>query len=135
VFSSPDGLTGWEYHGIVVPRGLPGRGAGPSSTADIHLNVLNHSYDRVYLCARSAEIGMQRQCRPRPGPTPGGWDSGGIASPGAAAFADGTVAVGYAAENSPSGGRNRGIGLALAGHPLGPFVKQAALAVGESVIA
>lgn len=77
VFSSPDGLTKWQYHGIVVPR-------GPA----------------------------------------GGWDSGGIASPGAAAAKDGSVIVGYAAENSPSGGRNRGIGIAIASHPLGPFVKQ-----------
>lgn len=76
VFSSPDGMTGWQYHGIVVPRGPKG-----------------------------------------------GWDAGGIASPGAAVAADGTVIVGYAAENSPAGGINRGIGVALAGHPLGPFTK------------
>ena len=54
----------------------------------------------------------------------GGWDGGGIASPGAAVAADGSVIVGYAAENSPAGGRNRGIGVAIAKHPLGPFVKQ-----------
>eukprot|EP01047_Picozoa_sp_COSAG01_P124757 COSAG01_NODE_53768_length_336_cov_7.974684_1_plen_71_part_01 len=54
----------------------------------------------------------------------GSWDAGGIASPGAAAAADGTVILGYAAENSPSGGINRGIGVAIAKHPLGPFVKQ-----------
>lgn len=55
---------------------------------------------------------------------PGGWDAGGIASPGAAVTADGAVIVGYAAENSASGGINRGIGIAIASHPLGPFVKQ-----------
>jgi hypothetical protein len=67
VFSSPDGKTGWQYHGIVIPR-------GPA----------------------------------------GGWDGGGIASPGAAVTTDGRVLVGYAAENSPSGGINRGIGVATA---------------------
>jgi hypothetical protein len=76
VFSSADGMTGWQYHGIVVGRGKPGD-----------------------------------------------WDGGGIASPGAASAADGTVIVGYAAENSPSGGINRGIGIATADHPLGPFTK------------
>jgi hypothetical protein len=55
----------------------------------------------------------------------GGWDGGGIASPGAAVTEDGHVIVGYAAENSPSGGINRGIGVAIAEHPLGPFVKSA----------
>ena len=40
----------------------------------------------------------------------GGWDGGGIASPGAAVSHDGSVIVGYAAENSPAGGINRGIG-------------------------
>jgi hypothetical protein len=54
----------------------------------------------------------------------GGWDGGGIASPGAAVAADGSVIVGYAAEQSPAGGINRGIGVAIAKHPLGPFVKQ-----------
>jgi len=53
----------------------------------------------------------------------GSWDGGGIASPGAAVAADGSVLVGYAAENSPAGGRNRGVGLARAAHPLGPFIK------------
>ena len=76
VFSSPDGRTGWRYHGIVVPR-------GPA----------------------------------------GGWDGGGIASPGAAVTEEGRVIVGYAAEKSASGGINRGIGIAIADHPLGPFVK------------
>ena len=57
---------------------------------------------------------------------PGAWDSDGIASPGAAVAADGvTVLVGYAGEHSPSGGNNRGIGLATAPHPLGPFTKSA----------
>ena len=79
VYSSPNGLTGWKYHGIVVPR-------GPA----------------------------------------GSMDSGGVASPGAAVAPDGSVLLGYAAEASPSGGINRGIGLAIAPHPLGPFVKQAA---------
>ena len=48
-FSSPDGFTGWQYHGIVVPRGKPGS-----------------------------------------------WDGAGIASPGAAVAADGTVLIGWA---------------------------------------
>eukprot|EP01047_Picozoa_sp_COSAG01_P022221 COSAG01_NODE_1313_length_10770_cov_14.047887_7_plen_228_part_00 len=69
-----------------------------------------------YLC-RGSQIVVAR------GPA-GSWDAGGIASPGAAAAADGTVILGYAAENSPSGGINRGIGVAIAKHPLGPFVKQ-----------
>ena len=57
VYSSPDGKTQWEYHGIVIPRGVTG-----------------------------------------------GWDGGGIASPGAAVGSDGvTVLVGYAGENSPRG--------------------------------
>lgn len=78
VYSSPDGKSRWEYHGIVIPRGAAG-----------------------------------------------GWDGGGIASPGAAVGSDGTsVLVGYAAEASPAGGINRGIGVAIARHPLGPFVKQ-----------
>jgi hypothetical protein len=76
VFSSPDGKTGWTYHGVVVPRGKAG-----------------------------------------------GWDAGGIASPGAAVAADGTVLVGFAAEQSADGGVDRAIGLATAVHPLGPFVK------------
>ena len=54
----------------------------------------------------------------------GGWDGGGIASPGAAVSHDGSVIVGYAAENSPAGGINRGIGVAISSHPLGPFAKQ-----------
>lgn len=53
----------------------------------------------------------------------GGWDSGGIASPGAAVAPDGSVFVGFVAENSPRGGHNRGIGMAIAPHPLGPFTK------------
>lgn len=76
VYSSPDGLTRWQYHGIVIPR-------GPA----------------------------------------GDWDSNGIASPGAAVAADGTVLVGYAACNNPAGRRIRGIGVAVAPHPLGPFRK------------
>lgn len=51
----------------------------------------------------------------------GSWDGGGIASPGAAVADDGSVLLGYAAENSPAGGNNRGIGLAIAAHPLGPI--------------
>ena len=54
----------------------------------------------------------------------GGWDGGGLASPGAAVATDGSVVVGYAAEKSPAGGINRGIAVAIAPHPLGPFVKQ-----------
>eukprot|EP00937_MAST-01D_sp_MAST-1D-sp2_P005452 g5452.t1 len=76
VFSSADGKTGWQYHGIVVPRGQPGE-----------------------------------------------WDGGGVASPGAAAVAGGSVLVAYAAEKDPTGGINRGIGVSRAPHPLGPFVK------------
>eukprot|EP00947_MAST-08B_sp_MAST-8B-sp1_P000881 g881.t1 len=82
IFSSADGRTGWQYHGIIVPRGRPGA-----------------------------------------------WDGGGVASPGAAAVPatdDGHpagVVVGYAAEHSPSGGINRGIGVARAPHPLGPYTK------------
>ena len=34
------------------------------------------------------------------------------------------MVVGYAAETSPRGGINRGIGVAIAKHPLGPFTKQ-----------
>ena len=64
VFSSPDGRSGWQYHGIVIPRGKNGS-----------------------------------------------WDGGGIASPGAATAKDGTVIVGYAGEQSPAGGINRGIGV------------------------
>jgi hypothetical protein len=45
---------------------------------------------------------------------PGSWDGAGIASPGAASTADGTVLVGYCGENAPTGGINRGIGLASA---------------------
>ena len=97
VFSSDDGITGWAYHGIVVPRG----------------------------------------------PFPG-WDGGGVASPGAAAAPNGDVVVGFVGEKDKSGGypvpssllprmnpapnsiggNNRGIGLATAPHPLGPFTKQ-----------
>ena len=77
VFSSADGVTGWQYHGIVVPK-------GPA----------------------------------------GSWHSAGIASPGAAVAADGTVLIGWCGENSPGGGINRGIGLSVAPHPLGPFTKQ-----------
>ena len=55
----------------------------------------------------------------------GSWDGAGIASPGAASTADGTVLVGYCGENNPTGGINRGIGLASAPHPLGPFTKHA----------
>jgi hypothetical protein len=80
VFSSPDGRTAWQYHGIVIPR-------GPA----------------------------------------GSWDGGGIASPGVAVADDGSVIVGYAGENSPSGGINRGIGVAISRHPLGPFAKSKAL--------
>jgi len=70
VFSSADGRTGWQYHGIVVPK-------GPA----------------------------------------GSWHSAGIASPGAAVAADGTVLIGWCGENSPGGGINRGIGLSVAPHP------------------
>ena len=54
----------------------------------------------------------------------GAWDVGGIASPGAAVVLSGTVVVGFCGEDSPSGGINRGIGIAVASHPLGPFVKR-----------
>ena len=53
----------------------------------------------------------------------GDWDGAGIASPGAAVAADGTVIIGWAGENSPSGGINRQIGTSTAPHPLGPFTK------------
>ena len=52
-----------------------------------------------------------------------GWDGNGIASPGAAVAADGTVLVGYAACSNQTGRRVRGIGVAVAPHPLGPFRK------------
>jgi hypothetical protein len=55
----------------------------------------------------------------------GSWDGAGIASPGAAVAVDGTVLVGWAGENAPEGGRNRGIGISTAAHPLGPFTKLA----------
>ena len=77
-FSSDDGVGGWRYHGIVVPRGAAGE-----------------------------------------------WDAGGVASPGAAVAPDGSVLVGYAAEPRDGGAGNRGIGIARAPHPLGPFVKSA----------
>ena len=54
---------------------------------------------------------------------PGGWDAGGVASPGAAVSVDGTVLVGYAAESQADGGTARAIGFATAHHPLGPFTK------------
>lgn len=85
VFSSADGVTDWQYHGIVVHR-------GPA----------------------------------------GAWDAGGIASPGVTVAADGTVLLGYAAEPKDGGAGNRGIGVATASHPLGPFTKEeqpAALAI------
>jgi hypothetical protein len=59
----------------------------------------------------------------RRGPT-GNWDAGGVASPGVAIADDGTVLVGYAAESNSDGHLGtRGIGLASAPHPLGPFTK------------
>ena len=83
--------------------------------ADI-VNFTDHFYPNSY----SSEIGAfsspngKSEWRyhgivvPR-GHVKGGWDSGGVASPGAAvSLADGAVIVGYAAENSPTGGRNRG---------------------------
>ena len=55
----------------------------------------------------------------------GAWDGGGVASPGAAIAGDGaTVLLGYTAERSSDGGKNRGIGVASAPHPLGPFRKR-----------
>jgi hypothetical protein len=117
VFSSSDGMTGWVYHGVSV-----------SKCVRVECNTVRWVGCRgcregwqltwwwSYLC-RGSQIVVAR------GPA-GSWDAGGIASPGAAAAADGTVILGYAAENSPSGGINRGIGVAIAKHPLGPFVKQ-----------
>lgn len=55
----------------------------------------------------------------------GAWDAGGIASPGAAVTSDGKVLVGYTAEPLEGGAGNRGIGVAVAPHPLGPFTKMA----------
>ena len=75
-FSSPDGLSNWTYHGIVVARGASG--------------------------------------------SP---DAGGCASPGAAVV-DNKVLLGYAAEPHDGGAGNREIAMAVADHPLGPFVKQ-----------
>ena len=54
----------------------------------------------------------------------GAWDAGGIASPGATVVGD-SIFVGYAAEPLDGGAGNRGIGVAVATHPLGPFAKQA----------
>lgn len=62
---------------------------------------------------------------------PGGWDAGGVASPGAAVCSDGTVLVGYAAERKANGGTARAIGFATAPHPLGPFTKQDATPVAS----
>ena len=57
----------------------------------------------------------------------GGWDGAGVASPGGAVVPGGTaVLLGYCGENDPGGGRNRGIGVAVAPHPLGPFVRPTA---------
>ena len=61
----------------------------------------------------------------------GGWDAGGVASPGAAVSADGTVLVGYAAESQADGGTARAIGFATANHPLGPFTKHDATPVAS----
>ena len=95
-------------------------------------DIVNYS-DPYYPGSYSSEIGVFSSADgktgwqyhgsvvPR-GPA-GSWDGGGVASPGAAAAADGTVIVGYAAEKSPSGGINRGIGIARAPHPLGPYTK------------
>lgn len=62
---------------------------------------------------------------------PGGWDAGGVASPGAAVSAEGTVLVGYAAESQTNGGTARAIGFASANHPLGPFTKHDATPVAS----
>lgn len=62
---------------------------------------------------------------------PGGWDAGGVASPGAAVGVDGTVLVCYAAESQANGGTARAIGLATASHPLGPFTKHDATPVAS----
>ena len=48
----------------------PGRGAGLPLSAGVHLSVLSNSHDRMYLWARSAEVGTQWQPRPRAGPAP-----------------------------------------------------------------
>ena len=64
----------------------------------------------------------------------GAWDGGGLASPGAAVAPDGSVVVGFAAEKSPRGGINRGIEVAIAPHPLGPFAKQATPIADPSTI-
>lgn len=54
----------------------------------------------------------------------GSWDAGGVASPGAAVAENGAVILGYAAESNANGHYGtRGIGIASAQHPLGPFRK------------
>lgn len=98
-----------------------------------YVDVVNYS-DVYYPDSYSSEIGVYSSLDGRGGWTyhgiiiprgkPGSWDGGGVASPGGAVASDGTVLVAYAAENAPNGGRNRGIGFAIAPHPLGPFTKQ-----------
>jgi hypothetical protein len=56
----------WELRMWSTVAAFGTAGAAPTShgggvchedSAEIHLNVLNSSYDRMYLCARSAEMG------------------------------------------------------------------------------
>jgi hypothetical protein len=42
---------------VPAPLRRPQPRARPPLRADIHLHVLNNSYDRVYLCVRSVEMG------------------------------------------------------------------------------
>ena len=97
-----------------------------------YVDVVNFT-DAYYPDSYSSEIGVFSSADGRahwtyhgiavPRGAAGSWDAGGVASPGAAVADDGTVLVGFAAENNPHGGTTRGIGLASAPHPLGPFEK------------
>merc|ERR1712166_268070 len=105
----------------------------PDGRTYAYVDVVNFS-DYYYAASYSSEVGVFSSPDGRtrwkfhgivnPRGQNGTWDGGGIASPGAAVADDGTVIVGYTAEESSSGGANRGIGIAIARHPLGPFTKQ-----------
>ena len=105
----------------------------PDRRTYAYVDIVNYS-DPYYPASYSTEVGVFSSPNGFtnwsyhgivvPRGAKGAWDGGGIASPGAVVAADGSVIVGYAAENSPRGGINRGIGVAIAKHPLGPFVKQ-----------
>jgi hypothetical protein len=57
-----------EVHDVKERREVvPGRGPRPPLSADTHLNAPNTSCDRMYLCARSVEMGTWRQARPAAG--------------------------------------------------------------------